>query len=186
VIIHISLGSDPLRSATVRVAAGLELFFLEFQGFEDTDFAYDDDDRGEVLKDRLSQAVCAVRGPTRDPRTRRREGGLLSVDPLGRRGRLNRRPACHVLAISAPRCPVKVPAARDDGHRRDRVRLTAPSSATGGTFHICRGWPRRGTEPSASAKAHGQRAEGRALLVPRDYQSAEIESDFRNSITLIH
>ena len=65
VIIHISLGSDPLRSATVRVAAGLELFFLEFQGFEDTDFAYDDDDRGEVLKDRLSQAVCAVRGPTR-------------------------------------------------------------------------------------------------------------------------
>lgn len=48
----------------VTVAAGLELFFLEFQGFEDTDFAYDDDDRREVLKDRLSQAVHAVRGPT--------------------------------------------------------------------------------------------------------------------------
>lgn len=48
----------------VTVAAGLELFFLEFQEFEDTDFAYDDDDRREVLKDRLSQAVRAVRGPT--------------------------------------------------------------------------------------------------------------------------
>jgi hypothetical protein len=64
VIVRISLGSDPLRSAIVTVA-GLELFFLEFQGFEDTDFAYDDDDRREVLKDRLSQAVLAVRGPTR-------------------------------------------------------------------------------------------------------------------------
>lgn len=65
VIVRISLGSDPLRSAMVTVAAGLELFFLEFQGFEGTDFAYDDDDRREVLKDRLSQAVRAVRGPTR-------------------------------------------------------------------------------------------------------------------------
>ena len=49
----------------VTVAAGLELFFLEFQGFEDTDFAYDDDDRSEVLKDRLAQAVGAIRDPTR-------------------------------------------------------------------------------------------------------------------------
>jgi hypothetical protein len=65
VIVRISLGSDPLRSAMVTVPAGLELFFLEFQGFEDTDFAYDDDDRREVLKGRLSQAARAVRGPTR-------------------------------------------------------------------------------------------------------------------------
>lgn len=49
-IVRISLGSDPLRSA---------------RGFGDTDFAYRDDDRWEVLKDRLSQAVRAVRGPTR-------------------------------------------------------------------------------------------------------------------------
>lgn len=65
VIVRISLGSDPLRSAMVTVAVGLELFFLEFQGFEDTDFAYDDDDHRKVLKNRLSQAVRAVRGPTR-------------------------------------------------------------------------------------------------------------------------
>lgn len=38
---------------------------MEFQGFKDTDLAYDDADRREVLKDRLSQAVRAVRGPTR-------------------------------------------------------------------------------------------------------------------------
>lgn len=48
VIVRISHGSDPLRSALVTVADGLELFFLKFQGFEDTDFAYDDD-RREVL-----------------------------------------------------------------------------------------------------------------------------------------
>ena len=64
-IVRISLGSDPLRSATVTVTAGLELFFLNFRGFGDTDFAYRDDDRREVLKDRLSQAVRVVRGPTR-------------------------------------------------------------------------------------------------------------------------
>jgi hypothetical protein len=64
VIVRISLGSDPLRSAIVTVDAGLELFVLEFQGFKDIDFAYDDDDRREVLKDRLFQAVHAVRGPT--------------------------------------------------------------------------------------------------------------------------
>lgn len=49
----------------VFCASTLELFFLEFQGFKDTDFAYDDEDRIEVLTDRLSQAVRAVRGPTR-------------------------------------------------------------------------------------------------------------------------
>jgi hypothetical protein len=65
VIFQVSLGSDPLRPATVRVAARPGLFFLEFQGFEATDFAYDDEDRAEVLKDRLSQAVSAVRDPTR-------------------------------------------------------------------------------------------------------------------------
>jgi hypothetical protein len=65
VIVRISLGRDPLRSATVTVADGLELFFLEFQGFEHTDFAYDDDERRQVLESRLSQAVRAVRGPTR-------------------------------------------------------------------------------------------------------------------------
>jgi hypothetical protein len=111
VIVRISLGSDPLRSAMVTVAAGLELFFLEFQGFEDTDFAYDDDDRGEVLKDRLSQAVRAVRGPTRVILERDGEKMVSRRLILGRRGRLRRWSACHVVAISAPRCPIKVPAA---------------------------------------------------------------------------
>ncbi|WP_229071058.1 hypothetical protein [Actinoplanes sp. DH11] len=55
----------PDRIATVRVNAGAEVFALDFAGHCGHDFAYDDESRPEVLRERIDLAVRAVTGPTR-------------------------------------------------------------------------------------------------------------------------
>lgn len=55
----------PERVATVRVNAGAEVFSFAFAGHYSHDFAYEDEDRPEALRERIDLAVEAARGPTR-------------------------------------------------------------------------------------------------------------------------
>lgn len=62
---EVRLKADPLRVATVRVHASAEVYQVAFEGHEDTDYAYDDEDRLEALQGRINLAAAATAGPTR-------------------------------------------------------------------------------------------------------------------------
>jgi hypothetical protein len=55
----------PERVATLRVNTGAEVFCFAFAGHHSHDFAYEDDDRPETLRERIDLAVEAISGPTR-------------------------------------------------------------------------------------------------------------------------
>lgn len=55
----------PDRIAQVKVMRSVEVYFTDFAGHSSPDFAYEDDDRPEVLQERIELAVRATLGPTR-------------------------------------------------------------------------------------------------------------------------
>jgi hypothetical protein len=76
----------PERTARVQVFRGAEVYFMDFAGHSSKDFAYDDEDRPEVLQGRIELAVRATLGPTRVLLDRAGEVILRSVmviDPDG-------------------------------------------------------------------------------------------------------
>ena len=50
---------------TIDVLAGAEVFSVTFAGHVSTDYAYDDADRPDTLRERIEFAVAAATGPTR-------------------------------------------------------------------------------------------------------------------------
>ncbi|MGZ4685018.1 MAG: hypothetical protein ACXVYY_02830 [Oryzihumus sp.] len=78
--------AGPERVATVQVNSAAEVFSFAFAGHVGHDFAYEDVDRPEALRERIDLAVDAASGPTRV--IRRRRGGMtlestLVLDPDG-------------------------------------------------------------------------------------------------------
>ena len=76
----------PERVATVQVNPGVEVFSFSFAGHVSHDCAYEDDDRLEVLQERIDLAAEATSGPTRVVRDRAGEitvRSALVVDPDG-------------------------------------------------------------------------------------------------------
>lgn len=55
---------DPSRMAVLWIRAGAEVFHVQVWGHEDTDLAYEDEERVEVLQERIGLAMAALRGPT--------------------------------------------------------------------------------------------------------------------------
>ena len=85
-LVRMHPAASPDRVATVRVNAGAEVFCFTFAGHVSTDFAYDDADRVEALRDRIDLAAAATLGPTRVVLERCRELTLRStlvMDPDG-------------------------------------------------------------------------------------------------------
>lgn len=62
--IDIRPASDPSRIARVVVYDSTEIFSYSFAGFYTVEFAYDLDEKKEVLEEKIGEAVAAVRGPT--------------------------------------------------------------------------------------------------------------------------
>ncbi|MDQ7991833.1 MAG: hypothetical protein AAGC63_02230 [Propionicimonas sp.] len=56
--------ADPSRCARVTVSASTEVVSYSFAGHQVSEFAYDLQEKHEVLADTISRAVAAVRGPT--------------------------------------------------------------------------------------------------------------------------
>ena len=76
----------PDRIARVKVMRSVEVYFTDFAGHSSVDFAYEDDDRPEVLQGRIDLAVRATLGPTRVTLHRTREAIVKSelvIDPDG-------------------------------------------------------------------------------------------------------
>lgn len=89
-VVGLSPAASPERIATVRVFAGAEVFLFDFAGHGSTEFAYEDEDRPETLKERIDLAAAATNGPTRvalDWAGAVIVGSTLVIDPdgLGRR-----------------------------------------------------------------------------------------------------
>jgi hypothetical protein len=83
---EVRLKADPSRVATVRVHASVEVYEVTFEGHEDTDYAYEDKDRRDVLQGRIDLAAAATAGHTRV--TLRLDGDTvvqsrLVIDPGG-------------------------------------------------------------------------------------------------------
>lgn len=83
---EVRLKADPSRVARVRVYASAEVYEVTFEGHEDTDYAYEDEDRLEALQGHIDLAAAATAGPTRV--TLRLDGDVvvqsrLVVDPDG-------------------------------------------------------------------------------------------------------
>jgi hypothetical protein len=85
-VVTLSPVATTMRTATVRVFAGAEVFIFEFAGHESVDFAYDDTDRPETLQERVDLAAAATLGPTRVTLDRAGDiivGSTLVIDPDG-------------------------------------------------------------------------------------------------------
>ena len=85
-VVTLSPVATTVRTATVRVFAGAEVFIFEFAGHESVDFAYDDTDRPETLQERVDLAAAATLGPTRVTLDRAGDiivGSTLVIDPDG-------------------------------------------------------------------------------------------------------
>lgn len=85
-LMHLHPVASPERVATVRVNAGAEVFCFTFADHVGTDFAYEDADRAEALKERIDLAAAATLGPTRVVLDRCGDltvGSSLVVDPDG-------------------------------------------------------------------------------------------------------
>ena len=64
-VIELRPAARPERLAVVRVNSGAEVFSFVFGGHHSHDFAHDDADRLQTLRDRIDRAVEAACGPTR-------------------------------------------------------------------------------------------------------------------------
>ncbi len=85
-VVTLSPVASPERTATVRVFAGAEVFIFEFAGHDSVDFADDDNDRPEVLQERIDLAGAATLGHTRVTLDRAGDiivGSTLVIDPDG-------------------------------------------------------------------------------------------------------
>jgi len=86
-VIDLHPSTSPERAAAVRVLhPGVEVFLFSFAGHESHAFAYDDDDRLEVLQERIDLAVRAAGGPTRlirESAGERTVTSTLIMDPDG-------------------------------------------------------------------------------------------------------
>ncbi len=85
-LMHLHPVASPERVASVRVNAGAEVFCFTFAEHVGTDFAYEDADRAEALKEQIDLAAAATLGPTRVVLDRCGDltvGSSLVVDPDG-------------------------------------------------------------------------------------------------------
>ena len=85
-VLEISPNLEPERKARVQVTTSLEVYFMDFAGHGVTDFAYEDEDRREVMEGQIDLAARVTLGPTRV--TLERAGDVLVrsaliVDPDG-------------------------------------------------------------------------------------------------------
>lgn len=62
--VDIRPASDPSRCARIFVSASTEVFSYSFAGYHVAEFAYDLEEKREVLEDKINEAVSAVLGPT--------------------------------------------------------------------------------------------------------------------------
>ncbi|MFZ1282664.1 MAG: hypothetical protein WAQ75_00915 [Propionicimonas sp.] len=63
-VLDIRPASDPSRCARIAMSASTEVFGLSFAGYHVAEFAYDLEEKREVLEDKINEAVAAVLGPT--------------------------------------------------------------------------------------------------------------------------